>query len=493
MKFTLFRKALLFSTLSIILFAVLGSLTSFLLREAEFMRPSFSPFALSFAQMVDKMAEKTELSKADALKLLEETRPGFPPPTPPPRDNGRDFRPPPPPPFPRPAIRLLGAAQARELLEEGTALPAAPYEHAILREVPGEEARGPWTLVRLKGPDAQFLLLNMRPPPPPRGMGGPLFLLNFVILVGSVALGSIVSFTVLFYSMRARAESAREVMNQMQNGNLKARIPVGKVDEVGHLIIEFNKMSDEIEQLVGRISKAEESRRLLLQDLAHDLRTPIASMKSMLETLSTEKVDPRTSQELMQLSLREIEYFSRLVEDLLFLARVTEPRYKTNVNTVPLQDLLLEEAEQVEARHQSGAKNIRLSTLLPEEGIEIQGDERLLQRLFRNAFENAFSHARQQVVLESERRGDQLWIRVADDGPGLDAGVAESFGEKRPTRIQDSAQKGRLSVGLGSVIMKAVMDAHGGTMKIENILDPDGHTRGARLSLCFRITHPRPS
>ena len=170
---------------------------------------------------------------------------------------------------------------------------------------------------------------------------------------------------ILFRSLRESVVLADSVLADLQGGNLKARFPVRSKDEIGRVMSRFNRMADEIERLVEQIRGVEKSRMALLQELAHDLRTPVASLKNLLETLDAYQLseakksgekDP-VGVELVTLAIKEVEYFERLVEDLLVLAQVSEPRYRSGKDQVLFNELLEDEADGVGAAHESRSKS----------------------------------------------------------------------------------------------------------------------------------------
>jgi signal transduction histidine kinase len=299
-----------------------------------------------------------------------------------------------------------------------------------------------------------------------------MFYLNFVVLAISVLLAAAVSVFVLFRSMGAKAKLADQILTEMRGGNLKARFPIKRLDEVGQFMQKFNQMADEIEHLVERLRNTELRRTRLLQELAHDLRTPVASLKNFVETLSLRASTLSTEHrdQMLSFSLKEIDYLERLVEDLLFLAQVTEPNFIATFAPVSLAAIADEELDRVAARFQAGERRISVSRRLPDDEVIVQGDPHLLRRMLRNAFENAFAFAKSEVRLTLEVPG-QIEIRISDDGPGLTPEALAAYGEKRSTRVVESSG-GRLSVGLGSVIMKAVAQTLGGTLSIRNLPGP---------------------
>lgn len=356
---------------------------------------------------------------------------------------------------------------------------------------PGGEGRGPRDgLIRFPGEPAEYLFvsrdlqLSSKPPAPPAWMS----ILTFGSFLLSVFLGVGFALFLLFRSLRQKAALADSVISELQSGNLKARFPITRMDEMGQAMSRFNKMADEIERLVERLRGAERSRMSLLQDLTHDLRTPVASMQNLLSTIRKggDKMDPALRLELLSLSQRETDYIERLVEDLLTLAQVSEPRYQAGQEAVSVHDLLQDEAAHL-SKHGSG-KSIEVKTRLPEDEALTLGDARLLHRLFRNAIENALSFAKTRIELFIESGTDgRLVIRVRDDGPGLSDEALKSFGERRISRVLERSKDGRLSIGLGSVIMKTVAEVHRGSIKASNRTDAQGRVTGAEI----RIELPR--
>jgi K+-sensing histidine kinase KdpD len=308
---------------------------------------------------------------------------------------------------------------------------------------------------------------------------------NSVLLLISVLAGSSISLFLLFNSLRTEAKLAGDVISELKQGNLKARMPIRKMDEVGKLMHEFNRMADEIDRLVHGIKASEQSRMSLLQELAHDLRTPVASLKNLLETIQDRDsaIDPSMRAELMSLSLREVEYFERLVEDLLLLAQVTEPKYSAEKARIDIADLLEEELERVNARYVSIGRKVSISKHIPEHGIELSCDSHLIRRMFRNGLENAFSFANHKVEITVHQTQTSVTIRIVDDGPGLTREALASYGLKRITRQMNEVESGRLSVGLGSVIIKAIAQAHGGEATIANRTDTNEAIVGAELTI----------
>jgi signal transduction histidine kinase len=329
------------------------------------------------------------------------------------------------------------------------------------------------------------------PPPPggrPGGPGGPplkMILILAFVQITCVILGAGFSVYMLFRSLKAKAILADNVLAELQKGNLKARFPVTKMDEIGQAMSRFNKMADEIERVVEHMKQVEKSRISLLQDLTHDLRTPIASLKNLLETIESknEQIDRKVLAEFMGLAVKEVDYFDRLVEDLLIIAQMSEPKYQLESSSVSLLDLLEEEIETVLGKSHEDGKTIQLINETGDDEIRYAGDAHLLKRLFRNGIENAHSFANSKTLIRAVKTDGAIRIQIEDDGPGFPENALASFGTRKMTRVLSSNTSGRLSVGLGSVIMKTVASLHRGSLEARNRLSTNGKTEGASVSI----------
>jgi signal transduction histidine kinase len=390
--------------------------------------------------------------------------------------------------------------------------------HSPLRIVllPNEETERPHGPMKTKelvidGQTASVAVVAMgppphggRPPPSPPGEpfdhrpppGGPMHVFDgppplrfvgFAFVVFAILLASATSIFLIYRSFKEKAELAKTVLHQMQHGDLKVRFPISKWDESSQIFGLYNKMADEIERLVDRLRQNEQTRVTLLQELAHDLRTPVSSLHSVIETLNYDeaKLDEQSKSELKSVALHEVEYLKRLVEDLLFLALVLEPRYKVESEEIAVSDLLLNEMNAVNASYTSVRAEFidrcdsRTLTL---------GSPHSLRRMFRNIYDNAFSFAKSRVMTTLIEQGDQIQILIQDDGPGLSRAAIESFGKKRSsTRYAGANSAGRISIGLGSMIIHTIAAAHGGSISIRNVLGSDGQILGAELSLTLPI------
>ena len=370
--------------------------------------------------------------------------------------------------------------------------PEHPYEFKTMIDPKNPGRAGMHTLIRFSGNPPEYLYVSYERV---RGRNSTAFFSAFGFIVVSVLLGIALSMLLLFHSLKNKIHLADSVIASLQRGNLKARFPIHKMDEIGQAMSRFNRMADEIERLVEQVRSAERSRMALLQELAHDLRTPVASLKTMLETLQSKgaTLDTKIRDEFQSLALKEVDYFERLVEDLLVLAQVSEPRYQGEQKQVSLNRLLEEESEKYLLQYRAEGSKVTLVKDLLAEELFVSGDPHLLRRMLRNVLNNAFSFADKQVkIVLTKNESNEAMVLIEDDGVGFSDEALASYGVRRVTRVLDQTRGERLSVGLGSVIIKEVAHVHRGHVLAKN-RTVNGKTTGASVALCLPLAQSSTS
>ncbi len=309
---------------------------------------------------------------------------------------------------------------------------------------------------------------------------GPFLWIQGMHTFTTATLAMFIALSLLFFYLRRKSREARIVLNKLEQGDLKARFDIHRFDEFGNLLGDFNRMAEQIERLVKRVSTTESSRSELLQELGHDLRTPLTSLSSAIETLHAhdKDLDETDRKELFMMMNSDIHYFKELLEKLTIVATIEDPHYKSSTEVIELDKLL-----DAEVKNRSlGPDKIqwlfeKKSDLAPV----IFGDEHLITRLFKNGLDNASRFAKNTIVVQLRELKDSIEIMIMDDGPGLTPEAILAFGNRRERRcIKERSHE--FSLGLGSVIMKTIAEAHDGSISMEN---QDGR-QGACLRVTFR-------
>jgi signal transduction histidine kinase len=260
--------------------------------------------------------------------------------------------------------------------------------------------------------------------------------------------------------IRARAEA-------ITGQNLDRRVPVpDQLDEIGRLARTVN-------QMLGRLERSAARQRRFVADAAHELRSPIASLRVQLETArDTERTAGREGDMLYETTRME-----GLVDQLVVLARADADTSWLRLETVDLDDLI----------------DSAVTSLAPRDGLVIDtsaveplqlcGDARLLEQVVRNLVHNALGHARGTVRVSTSAAGDDLAVLIVDDdGPGVPEDRRDDIFE-RFVRLDASRDRDHGGVGLGLAIVAEIVRAHGGRVHVSD--SPSG---GARFVVELPIT-----
>jgi signal transduction histidine kinase len=238
---------------------------------------------------------------------------------------------------------------------------------------------------------------------------------------------------------RMRAEA-----DQISEGALDRRLAVPHTgDEIARLAVTLNDM-------LQRLDEAATARRRFVADASHELRSPVAAMRAMLEVTG----DGAADRELLEALGHEVDRLDRLVADLLMLARSSAAGTRPAAE-VDVDQLLLEEARAMRRR---SARDVDTSAV---SAARIVGDADAMARLLRNLADNALQHAMSRVWLTSRTEGSLVIIGVDDDGEGVARGDRERVFE-RFVRLDAARDRASGGSGLGLAVVRAVAATHGG-------------------------------
>jgi heavy metal sensor kinase len=241
-------------------------------------------------------------------------------------------------------------------------------------------------------------------------------------------------------------------------------------DELGRLARTFNAMLDRIEDAFTR-------QRRFTADAAHELRTPLALMRSQIDIALRKERDPDADRETLEDLGADVDRLARMSAGLLALARRDAGGLQPEREPVELAALLDLIAEQ----YQPLANEAGVEILLDTETVTLVADQDQLIQVFVNLLDNALHHAppgsRISLGCRPEDGSARFW--VTDEGPGIAPEHLPHLFE-RFYRVDPGRDRRHGGIGLGLAISKAIIDAHGGTIEIESA---PGAGTTARVSL----------
>lgn len=278
-----------------------------------------------------------------------------------------------------------------------------------------------------------------------------------------VVLGA--SIWVLVGRTLAPVDAIRSEADAITGTDLHRRVPEPvRDDEIGRLARTLNRM-------LARLEDAGERQRRFVADAAHELRTPVASIRTTLETArhSPRRID---WSEVSGDVLADVIRMQHLTEQLLLLAQVDGGRFGAQLREVDLDDIV---GRAVHGLRKVPRVEVHTVSVQP---ARVLGAPIMLEQLVRNLLDNATTHARRRVEVAVREERRTAVLTVDDDGPGIPVeqrqAAFERFIRLDPDRARDRAG----GAGLGLAIVADIAQAHGGTVAIS-----DSSLGGARVEV----------
>ena len=244
----------------------------------------------------------------------------------------------------------------------------------------------------------------------------------------------------------------------------------GRNDEIGDLSAALRRMTHALWEGMEETEK-------FAADVSHELRTPLASTYSAAETAMREN-DPAKRRKLMRIVLNDVRRLNRLIDSVADFSSLGAQFSRAETRPVDMR-------EAVKACVAAEAPPRPVSAVESREPFIVRGLEEQLVRVVRNLIDNArsFSPAAGGVRLSLTRQGDEVVLRVDDDGPGLQAGKEETIFERFYSDRPEAGSHSERHSGLGLSIARDIARLHGGSIAASNRPGDDGAVRGARFEL----------
>lgn len=270
-------------------------------------------------------------------------------------------------------------------------------------------------------------------------------------IIVSLILGSLLA--------RSFTRPVREITDatrKMARGQLEQQVPVYSKDELGELAQAFNQMSADV-------ARANQSRRQMTADIAHDLRNPLTVIGGYLESLKDGKLKPTPERfEIMQ---AEVQHLQRLVDDLRTLSLADAGELKLYPQPTAPKELL--ERVLSAYRHQAEQKNIDLGLDVQLDLPEVDIDPKRMEQVLGNLVSNALRYTAEggKILLSANQPDGTIILCVKDNGNGIAPEVLPHIFER--SYRGDPSRSGNES-GLGLAIAKSIVELHGGNIRAKS-------------------------
>ncbi|MDH5546582.1 MAG: HAMP domain-containing histidine kinase [Gammaproteobacteria bacterium] len=278
-------------------------------------------------------------------------------------------------------------------------------------------------------------------------------------------------FTFRFITRRVRNLS--QLMQQFKKSDFQQHLimdkrfdgrPGDEIDELGRT---FREMSERIIQQVKQLQHEDTMRRELIANVSHDLRTPLSSLQGYLETLSIKGDSLNTDERkhYVDVAFRHSQRLGRLISELFELSILESGSNRLHYEPFSMSELAYDVVQKFQ--YLASEKQISLHTSIPEQIPFVQADIALIERVIENLLDNAIKYTQRggEVSLELEQKDGQLFISIADNGPGIDEKDIPHIFERfyRANKSRDDTESG---TGLGLAITKRILQLHQSDVRV---------------------------
>jgi signal transduction histidine kinase len=276
--------------------------------------------------------------------------------------------------------------------------------------------------------------------------------------LGAVVIGILLISVLLRRTLRP-VRALTSAAERLGDGDLSQRVPVSGHSEMGELSKTFNSMANGLE-------KAEEQRRNLMADIAHELRTPLFNAQGYLEAMRDGTFKPDMNN--IDVVYQQVKQLTALVEDVRLLALAESQALQLNIRPYPVKEVIERCAESFQP--QASLKGITLGTEIAADIPDTSFDKTRIEQVISNLLQNAIFHTPSggQITIKAQMTADnRLSVTVGDTGPGIQeddlAFVFDRFYKADRSRSADTGGS-----GLGLAIAKELVEAHGGVIYAES-------------------------
>lgn len=251
---------------------------------------------------------------------------------------------------------------------------------------------------------------------------------------------------------------------------------IGSKDEIGELVETLNDMISRLESSFKQIKQ-------FSSDISHELKTPLTAMRGEIEVALKKERQNEEYKKVLKSLLEEINKLQKIIDNLLFLARIESKNIKLSFEKVQLDEILLEAFEEIETL----AKRKKISLILKRvDQASVEGDETLIKRLFVNLIDNAIKYTHEdgkvEISLTKERNFAKFIIK--DTGIGIPENEIPYIFD-RFYRVEKARSRETGGSGLGLAIAKWIVEAHKGKIEVRSKV-----SEGSLFAISFPIDTP---
>lgn len=247
-------------------------------------------------------------------------------------------------------------------------------------------------------------------------------------------------------------------------------------------ISERKQAENDLRKLASDLSEADRRKTEFLATLGHELRNPLAPIRTGLELLKVVADDPAQMEETRTMMEKQIQQMVRLIDDLLDVSRITQDKLALRTCRVVLAEVIQNAVETSrpfidEAAHQ-------LKVTLPQQTVYLEADPNRLAQVVSNLLINSAKYTPQEgkIWLSAEQAGEEVIIAIKDDGIGIPTEMQDRLFEMF-NQIDRPLEQGHKGLGIGLTLVKRLVEMHGGMIEVRS----EGTNRGSEFKVRLPI------
>ncbi len=298
-----------------------------------------------------------------------------------------------------------------------------------------------------------------------------------VVALGIMGVGALIIWFGIGRNALARIDRMSGATQRIMAGDLSQRLPVtGSGDE-------FDRMSESLNTMLGRMERLDEGLRQVSDNIAHDLKTPLTRLRNKAESGLASGRSVKALKSSLDDIIHESDQLIRTFDALLMISRVESGSAAAEMTSLDLSAIAGDCAELYEPVAEDAGLSLT-ANIAP--GLFVKGNRELIGQAIFNLLDNAIKYGENgenaAIVVSLERQGNQVQLSIADRGIGIPADKREEV-VKRFYRLDHSRSKP--GTGLGLSLVEAVMELHGGKLELSDTASVDEQLSGLTASMVF--------
>ncbi len=318
-----------------------------------------------------------------------------------------------------------------------------------------------WTVALVTGPAIfhEHMLMVETSDPDPEVVAhaeeafGHAWQLSLALALLAACLASVLVSVILARRITSTVDTLRSAALRVAGGDYRGEVPAGKMG------VELRELASAFNSMAAELATTEQTRKRLLSDLAHEMRTPLATVDGYLEGMldGVTEAEPETIVMLRE----QTERLRRLADDVSLVSAAEE--HRLSVKNEPLSVNELVRAAEAQARASFLSEGVRLSAEVSADDPVIYGDRDRLSQVLTNLLDNALRNTQSNdaVTLRTLRAGEAVVLQVEDSGHGVAAEHLPHLFE-RFYRVDSARNRTHGGSGIGLAIVRSIVQAHGG-------------------------------